>query len=359
MNYESYTASELAADPYFVQWVKQPDNESDVFWSEWLLHHFDKKETVEEARQMVLLLQFNWDSNTEERVDDLWQRISATNRVSGKPAEQVLLTPTTEDRHSWYNWSGVAASILIIALLSALIFLSQRTVKINEPEQNQELAATDRLIRYQTGAGEIKTLTLPDGSEVVLNANSTLTFKPQWGFDREVWLSGEAYFSVKKIAGASKRNSGMAKFTVQTSSLQVQVIGTAFNVSDRRQQAVVVLNSGSIKLQLPSDTTILMEPGELVTYEREQQKLVKKEVKPETYSAWKNSEWILDNLTLEELAARIEETYSVKVEIRNQQHSNGGISGVVPTKNLNILLEALATTLKVKVTRTQNKVIIE
>jgi transmembrane sensor len=355
MHYESYTASDFAADEYFVRWVKQPDYGSDKFWSGWLLEHPENKETVEEARYLIEQVQFAWEPDTEDRADALWQRISATNRAA-QATEKPAVVTRGENRPSW---SKIAASVALLVLLSALFLLNYRHRDTIETSQNKSLAEIDRQINYQTGAGELKQIILPDRSEVVLNANSTLSIPPQWGAERKVWLSGEAYFSVKKLASVTDGQKTMAKFTVVTPSLRVQVIGTAFNVSERNQKAVVVLNSGSIQLKLPSDSTILMEPGELIAYEPAEQRLEKKEVKPETYSAWKNSEWILDNQNLTQVAARIEETFNVEVEIRNQEHSRGGISGVVPTENLDILLEALATTLKVKVIRSENKIIIE
>lgn len=359
MNYHSYTASELAADPYFVQWIKHPDTQSQKFWSDWLIQHPGKRKTVEEARHQVLLMKFSWDPATNERVEALWQKISTTNRTSREAADLGHSTSVGQTRNLWQSWMKVAASVAAVALLSALLIFTLKPLEVGEIVKHQRSSEAGEMVRYETIGGEIKEIILPDGSEVVLNANSTLMLPRQWEQEREVWLSGEAFFTVKKFPVRIEGKERMVKFTVHTSSLQVQVLGTEFNVSDRDQKAVVVLNSGSIQLQLPSDSTIMMVPGELASFENGKQKIVKKAVKPEVYSSWKNSEWILDNLTLEELASKIETRYSVQVEIRNKKEGKGSVSGVVPTENLDILLAALATTLEVEVTRKDNKVIIE
>lgn len=85
---------------------------------------------------------------------------------------------------------------------------------------------------YATQYGEQRVVELPDHSVVSLNANSTLRFRNDWSQAntlREVWLDGEAFFSVQKQEGAA----GPAKFIVHTNDLDVEVLGTRFNVSNR------------------------------------------------------------------------------------------------------------------------------
>ena len=76
--------------------------------------------------------------------------------------------------------------------------------------------------RYETSYAEQKTIKLPDGSEVVLNAKSVVNFtQKDWDTNRSIQLKGEAFFKVKK--GST--------FRVQTPKGQVTVLGTKFNVA--------------------------------------------------------------------------------------------------------------------------------
>ena len=102
---------------------------------------------------------------------------------------------------------GAAASIALLAIFSFLFFQSQRS--------------------FQTRAGEQRALTLPDGSTVMLNAESEVAFNTlSWRIKRSVHLDGEGFFEVKK-----GRN-----FKVNTPNGQVQVLGTSFNVWSRKGQ---------------------------------------------------------------------------------------------------------------------------
>ena len=140
-------------------------------------------------------------------------------------------------------WTRWAAIILVLVGIGGYYFVQ------NQPER----------IQYETAYGEIKSFVLPDGSLVKLHANSQVSFVEEWevGVDREVFLKGEAYFEVEK------KPQTQAKFSVFTNDLKVEVLGTEFNVDTRKEKTEVVLNEGSIKLQLKDQAKqrILMKPG--------------------------------------------------------------------------------------------------
>ncbi|MBT1712529.1 FecR domain-containing protein, partial [Fulvivirgaceae bacterium PWU5] len=129
---------------------------------------------------------------------------------------------------------------------------------------------------------------LGEGSKrPVLTANSRLELSEDWDSDREVWLHGEAYFEGRKKtnpADASRRY----KFTVHTSSLDVNVVGTEFTVS-QREKTTVVLNEGRIELAV-DDQYIAMKPGDKVEVSGGKE-LRHETVNPKVYSAWKDHVW--------------------------------------------------------------------
>jgi ferric-dicitrate binding protein FerR (iron transport regulator) len=122
----------------------------------------------------------------------------------------------------------------------------------------------------------------------------------------------------------------------------------------------VVLASGKIALSLPEKKeTILMQPGELVEVNDQMKSPVKKVVRPETYSSWKENEWNLDDQSLEEIAGRIEDTFGLEVIIKNESARGLVVNASVPTNDLKNLLDALSATFGIKITRTKDQVIIE
>ena len=121
--------------------------------------------------------------------------------------------------------------------------------------------------QYSTTFGEWKTITLPDGSVVELNANSLLTITKHWSENnnRTVWLTGEAFFKVKKIP------STKCKFIVKTKDLKVEILGTSFNVNSRFDQTEVFLEEGKVKLYL-GNTKEYMAPGEFIAFSKKKTK---------------------------------------------------------------------------------------
>ena len=120
MNYEQYSANDFAADEYFVKWVKEPSPQMILFWEQWLVEHPEKNDVVEEARQMVLSIQFEDRADTSERVQAILDRIHVTThsiKQVRQPSKNLTLWPFLS------SWQKIAASLIGILMVSALIFL--------------------------------------------------------------------------------------------------------------------------------------------------------------------------------------------------------------------------------------------
>lgn len=110
---------------------------------------------------------------------------------------------------------------------------------------------------FETAYGETQSLTLPDGSTVILNASSSLSYsEEEWESNRSLNLQGEAYFKV---------TSG-DKFTIQTNLGSVSVLGTEFNVKSRKNVFNAACFEGSISVK-SSQITKLLEPGQNIQFE--------------------------------------------------------------------------------------------
>ncbi|MCD9018917.1 FecR domain-containing protein [Parachryseolinea silvisoli] len=340
MNYENYSVEDFAADKDFVQWVKNSSPQQAQHWATWLNDHPHKRQVVEEARALVQEIDFNMAPEAHAMAQDVWERIKASNAQTVDrppvPAPARELPRRTYSSVRWLRRAGIVSALVLVIAIPAYIFLHGPVV-------------------YETQYGETSQIELPDGSLVVLNANSRLELSDDWDSDREVWLRGEAYFEVRKKtnpADVSRRY----KFTVHTSSLDVNVVGTEFTVS-QRDKTTVVLNEGRIELAV-DDQYIAMKPGDKVEVSGSKE-LRHETVNPKVYSAWKDHVWILDGLTLEEIAVRIRETYGLQVEIKNQPLADVEITGVVPTNNLETLLSALSTVFDRKFIRRRDRILIE
>ena len=209
---------------------------------------------------------------------------------------------------------------------------------------------------YHTAYGETKTVVLPDGSSVVLNANSTLTLFSDWSKDpeREIWLDGEAFFSV-----IHKTDNKV--FRVRTNDgVSVEVLGTTFNVYNRVNGTKVVLNSGQIRLSLPtteSSQKILMKPGEMVEYKEQHFKM--KEVDPKLYTAWTDNKIILNHTKLSEMVYMLKDTYGLDVKVSDSALMEQTVSGSMPLGDAEVLLQQMAQAFQLRIRKEDNVIVME
>lgn len=307
-------------DEYFQSWVFDPGGKSDAYWQSWLEENPSKQAVVEEARSTLLRLNFaNWDLPAEE-VSNLWSRIRQTeDRQFGS---QQKIGPKS---FIWYS----AAAVVLLVGLSSYFWTSPLST-----------------IEYQTAFGETRSITLPDSSTVILNSNSVLRLSSSWETTstREVWLDGEAFFSV-----AHKKNN--QPFKVKTEEdVAIEVLGTTFNVY-HRNETKVVLNTGRIQLSLPTvqaDEKILMNPGELVEYN--EKKYVKRKVDPKIYTAWTQNNLVLNRTSLREMLLMIKDNYGIEVEV-NERLLDQTISGSMPVTDSESLMRQIAKAFRLKVVR--------
>lgn len=301
----------------------------------------------EENQKLFLSIQENWNAtNTDTLKSELaYQQLSQKLGIqpeSTSPAPQQL---NPKKRNIYPFWLKIAATFTGLLLIASVTYYNFFRIET---------------IRYETGYGETATFNLPDHSVVTLNANSALSYNTDWKqqTSREVWLNGEAFFHVKKV-DQGKESSLPAKFIVHTSQLNVEVLGTQFNVNERHGKTTVVLNSGKVKLNSILNTeALVMEPGEYVELTANHQHFIKKVVDPEIYSSWKHQKLILDNTTLQEIAQVIEDYFGLDVIIEDQEAAQKSLTGSIPTNDLETFITVLSASTDVEIKIERNKLIL-
>ena len=240
----------------------------------------------------------------------------------GIPATRVI--PIYRDR----RW--IAAACILVALTTGLYL-----TRYLKPSGQQVV----------TAYGQIKQQQLPDGTEVIMNANSRLTYSSGWqvGADREVWVTGEAYFHVRRTPEKSR-------FIVHTDHFDVIVTGTQFNVVNRHGKANVMLQEGSVTLHMKDGREIKMAPGDFVAWDSDQPE--KRPAKNDSLLAWKEQKLVFNKTPLQDLATIINEQYGVPVKLSIECPHMGTVSGIMPNNNLDVLLQALVATSEFDVIRT-------
>ena len=274
-------------------------------------------------------------SGPEKMLKRIYQQ--AEKDTFGRPVAEDLKNRNFQGFANWHK----AAAIALIFVFAGLAYLYTRS---------------DKYIYYQTAFGETSEVTLPDGSSVILNGNTGLKFNNNWENQevREVWVAGEAFFSVIHT------QKDLPFFVYTSHDFNVEVLGTEFNVKARNTKTCVVLNTGSIQLNIlePGQRKrVTMAPGDMIAFENDPSLLVKKVVDPEIYSAWKDDKLIFDNTSIEEITILLKETYGLSVIVSDSELLKQKISGSTPNKDVDTLLDGLALLLDIEII-TENGLVI-
>ena len=225
--------------------------------------------------------------------------------------------------------------------------------------------------------GSKSTIMLPDGSKVILNAASKITYTTDFGWEsREISLVGEAYFDVK--------SNPEKPFTVHTSHLDIQAFGTAFNVKAYPEDRMIetTLEHGELKVNSRNDNSldISLQPKQNVVYYKtdetapKQEKTTKgtapssmaqtdvpvpvitDEVNTSLYTSWKDAEWLIESKSFSELAGLLERRYNVTIVFVSNELKNYSFSGIIRNETIEQVLNVVSITAPLKYTIDQGNV---
>ncbi|MBS1663712.1 MAG: DUF4974 domain-containing protein [Bacteroidetes bacterium] len=272
-----------------------------------------------ERRAQLDTLQSLWKERTPIQTPDMLSR--HLQRMSEQTA-----APSPIPRKSYRFMLAVAATVVI-----AVVSIYLLTVKKNKSEN-----------MVMTKPGSKSKVILPDGSQVWLNADSKLTYGKD---NRDVTLSGEAYFDIARDKDHP--------FIIHAGSIEVKVLGTILNVrSYSNEPAEAVLISGSIEVSLRNnpDRKIILKPNQKIEhpFKAPEMLLTKAHFKQEDSTAteilWTKNKLAFDQESLEDVAAKIERWYNVKVTIADESLKKTEYSGVFEDESLEQVMEALRLT---------------
>ncbi|SEP12871.1 FecR family protein [Niastella yeongjuensis] len=222
--------------------------------------------------------------------------------------------------------------------------LYNEAAKSGTPPLTYNTLSTPRGGQYQ--------LVLPDGSTVWLNAASSIRFPTAFtGNERNVEITGEAYFEVKKNAAMPftvKMNNGTA----------VKVLGTQFNINayDDEETIKTTLLEGAVKITKKAESAII-KPGEQASVSQSSNNIPVLTADLEEVMAWKNGSFQFNGATIETVMRQISRWYDVEVEYKGKisLHFAGAISRNV---NISQVLEMLEKAGGIKTSITGKKVIV-
>lgn len=168
--------------------------------------------------------------------------------------------------------------------------------------------------------GERKSIKLPDGSIVWLNAGSLLIYPEEFtGNIRSLYLSGEAEFTVKK--------NKEKPFIVKTNHIEVEALGTVFTVTSFPGDSTTkaMLEEGSVRVGVNKNElqNRILVPNELLTYSHNSEKFTVSSIDAKQLARWKEGYLIFQTATLTEIFSDIERRHNVSISYDNQRLGKG------------------------------------
>ena len=386
--YFHYSATDFAMDDDFINWVLFPDDENDTFWNEFVINNPNQYKNIETAKSII----FSFDTKTEKVPDEIKNRI--WDSVISKAGNGRVVR--MKSRRLWM----VAASLLILVMASISYFYfsknenkeMQRTVAKKTNQKNDILPGGNKailtlangtniildsaqngmltkqgnakVIKLQNGKVayqkrenghvakvEYNTITTPrggqyqlvlaDGSKVWLNAASSIHFPTAFtGNERNVEITGEAYFEVEHIA--------TMPFHVKVNNADVAVMGTHFNINAYDDEGVMktTLLEGSVKVSKGNES-IFITPGEQAEVSNSSNNIeVKKDVDLDEVVAWKNGYFYFNQASVQTVMNQLSRWYDVDIQY----------TGTIPKRQFDGEMQRSLTLSQVLKLLSQNKV---
>ena len=349
-HYLTFTVEDFVMDRHFRQWVNGELPETDTSWQEFQLRHLYRMDDIDLARRIVETLSMHHETLSDADMRVEIQRILAD---LPPPARVFPLYQRTLYPQRWV-WAAVASVLLVIGLgvywsyhrgdipLLSAVFTADQT--------------DSRLVSVRNDGSKPTRVALNDGSAVTLEPNSELRYPTAFdGPNREVFLTGEAFFDVAK--------NPEKPFLVQTKAFTTKVLGTQFRVNAREtdpSETVSVL-SGKVsvfaKTNTPADATltdgIVLIPNQKAVFVKAQERLVKTLVEAPVLvtGATQVNVATFDDAPADEVFGRLEAAYGVRFIVDTDLLRGCSLRASFTTETLyqklDLLCEAIGATYQV------------
>lgn len=384
--YMNYAVEDWLEDADFIQWVKDP-NKGSLDFNLIIKNDSEASQKLQEAK---MIIQSVCSTSVELSDSDkalMWQNIR----------KHTIQTPKT--RH-YSLWKFAAAAITILLITGALLLVFQKN---NTLQQYAQLLPVENTREIQFVMPNEKTITLENLSEVQIRDNGQIELKLPKGErvviqtehkaddvcqlvvpggkrasvilsdgthinvhpgskvvfpmqlrqkQRKVYLEGEAFLNVTKNPNSP--------FAVQTRRMQVNVLGTSFNVMAYPKQAIqsVVLVTGHVKVKTEDNKEQNIEPNQHYQFDSNTKKNKIETVNTEDYTSWKDGILNFSSQPLSQILDKVSNYYNVSFAY-NSSVSRIRLSGKLDLNNtLEAALKVLTTVAPIEIKNQKSQYII-
>ena len=322
---------------------------------QWIGQNPENKKKFQEIRR---IWQLSGDAvssqDMELNLDQEWNRLG--RQINDQEAS--LSNKNSDQKRYWSFRSSsihsatqkfirIAAVFLVAGLFGVLSYHGWY-----QPDQKEQ---QEVLRKISTDNGQRANLTLADGTEVMLNADSELELPTKFASDvREVHLNGEAYFNVSE--------NKEKPFLVHSSGSTVRVLGTAFSVRSypEDQQVQVVVEEGRVsfgKEKEAENEKAILGRNELGTFDLSTNTLATQTVDDiELYMSWRNGYLKFEKDQLDKVAKALERRYDVEVIFEDSTLKELLLTAYLKSRSLRNVLDVITTSLEIEYELDENTV---
>ena len=275
-----------------------------------LQNYLDGKLPAEEADKVQLFLAEHWDdpevlSLMESHFDACRVEPSARDRKMLGAVSDRISGRQTAMRRSTRIWMSVAAAVALLVAVPASLRIGYRMHRDPDPVQWHEVSVS---------VAQTRSLDLPDGTHLVLNAGSRITWPESFtGGTRDIFLEGEVMANVSKDAEHP--------FVIHSGDVTVRVHGTSFEFRSFRgeTQVQLMLLEGSVSLDVPSSEgsrEVSLSPGDIAVFDREAGDVSLSRVSSGTFRPFtEGRSFSFYNTPLKDIAAELERCFGQRIVI--------------------------------------------
>jgi ferric-dicitrate binding protein FerR (iron transport regulator) len=299
-----------------LQWINaHPDNKRyfdhfKIIWSE--SKNLEQKSTVDENKA--------------------WERFKQNIAQQQAPVEHNVIAFEPRKKSNGYKIAA-AVALLIIGSFAVYFF--------NYNNADIVLASSDKVLID----------TLPDGSVITLNKNSTLAYAKNFNTKtRNVKLTGEAFFNVTP--------NKQKPFEITVDEVKVHVVGTSFNIKSTTESTEVIVETGIVKVGVENNAVKLL-PKQKILIRKNNAELKVQSNLDDLYNYYHTKKFVCNNTPLYQLTDALSNAYNTKIIISGEASRNLRLTTTFKEMSLNDILKVITETFNLKIEQRNGEIILK